>query len=139
MSAAMATSLLAASPAAASTNQVSLSAATQSTCSGDWDYGGYQFGHYKGNIYVPSTTHVTDAGLEAQCLLRLWNSIFPDEISHPGPLDGVFGPMSQTSMEDLQRWVNEYRGGNPDGDDLDVDGLPGPQSWGDLRHPPLEE
>lgn len=141
LSTAVALSLLAAPAAGAAPSDHSQAGTNSaaSECSGDWHYGGYYFGYYLGNVIVPATDQVTDAGLEAQCQLDLWHNLMPDDVRHPGPIDGVFGEQSQAAMSDAQRWVNEYGEGDPDGGDLDVDGLPGPQSWGPLRHPPLDD
>src|SRR4051812_29726343 len=46
---------------------------------------GYWYaGHYTGNDVQPSSTGVSDAGIEAQCLLKYRGY-------NPGTIDGVFG------------------------------------------------
>jgi len=138
LSAVLATSFITGPAASATTGEdAPVTGVMTVSCSGEWGYGGYQFGHYIGAIHVPSATQVTDAGLEAQCLLQAWHETLPEEISDPGAVDGIFGPLSQAAMADVQRWANDNRGGDLDGGDLLVDGFPGPQSWPQLRNPLL--
>jgi hypothetical protein len=77
-------------------------------------------GYYSGDTIVPSTTGVSDAGIEAQCLVKLAGF-------DPGTIDGVFGRNSQSAMKAFQEYVNSVGAG------LQVDGLPGPDSWPWLR------
>ncbi|MGV9276488.1 peptidoglycan-binding domain-containing protein [Streptomyces griseosporeus] len=79
-------------------------------------------GYYSGNTVVPSSTQVTKAGIEAQCILKVMN--YPT-----GTVDGVFGANSKAAMKKFQTDVNTYYGRKV----LDVDGLPGPSSWPYLR------
>ena len=51
-------------------------------------------GHYSGNTIVPSTTGVSAAGIEAQCLLAA-------DGYNPGPIDGVFGPPFSSGDESV--------------------------------------
>ncbi|MFI9604781.1 peptidoglycan-binding protein [Streptomyces sp. NPDC052043] len=80
--------------------------------------GGYVYaGYYSGNTVVPSASYVTNAGIEAQCLLK-WIGYYRDSV------DGIFGPHSQAAMKLAQKTM----GG------VSVDGFPGPQSWRGLRY-----
>lgn len=89
---------------------------------------GYEYaGHYTGLSVVPSSTTVTSAGIEAQCLLKRMHAILPDVVSSPGTVDGIFGTNSKASMRDFQRLANTWDA------HLTVDGLPGTQSWPWLR------
>ncbi|MFD6324645.1 peptidoglycan-binding protein [Streptomyces sp. NPDC058442] len=81
-----------------------------------------QAGYYSGNTVIPSSTKVTSAGIEAQCILKVMK--YPT-----GTVDGVFGSNSKAAMQKFQKDVNAYYGRKV----LDVDGLPGPQSWPYLR------
>lgn len=86
---------------------------------------GYAYaGHYGGLNAVPSTTQVTSAGEEAQCLLKKAGY-------DPGTIDGVFGSHSQAAMHQFQTDMNTYYGaGLATGPGQD---LPGPNSWKWLR------
>jgi hypothetical protein len=86
---------------------------------------GYAYaGHYGGLNVVPSTTQVTSAGEEAQCLLKKAGY-------DPGTIDGVFGSHSQAAMHQFQTDLNTYHGaGLATGPGQD---LPGPNSWKWLR------
>ena len=79
-------------------------------------------GHYNGLTTIPSTTQITAAGIEAQCLLIRYGSY------NPGPVDGVFGNNSRAAMRQFQIDMNNVWGAG-----LTTDGLPGPQSWKWLR------
>jgi peptidoglycan hydrolase-like protein with peptidoglycan-binding domain len=79
-------------------------------------------GHYGGVTREPSTTQVTSAGLEAQCLLVRYNDY------DPGPIDGVFGPRSQAATKAFQAEMNAAFGAG-----LAVDGMVGRQTWPWLR------
>ncbi|GAA3223693.1 peptidoglycan-binding protein [Streptomyces sp. NPDC057386] len=81
-----------------------------------------QAGYYSGNTVVPSSTKVTSAGIEAQCILKVMG--YPT-----GTVDGIFGKNSKAAMRQFQTDVNNYYGRKV----LTVDGLPGPQSWPYLR------
>ncbi|MER6346546.1 peptidoglycan-binding domain-containing protein [Streptomyces sp. NPDC001595] len=78
-------------------------------------------GYYSGDTVVPSTTQVTAAGKEAQCLLQYQGY-------NPGTIDGVFGSRSQSAARLFQSTVN---GACKAG--LAVDGKIGPKSWPYLR------
>jgi peptidoglycan hydrolase-like protein with peptidoglycan-binding domain len=79
-------------------------------------------GHYSGVTQEPSTTQVTSAGLEAQCLLVRYGDY------DPGPIDGVFGPRSQAATRAFQAEMNAAFAAG-----LSVDGMVGPQTWPWLR------
>jgi hypothetical protein len=83
-------------------------------------YGQEYAGHYSGRTAVPSTTGVSAAGIEAQCLLL-------EAGFNPGTIDGIFGPNSQRATWYFQRSVDSV------GANISVDGLPGPQTWPWLR------
>jgi hypothetical protein len=79
-------------------------------------------GYYSGTITNPSKTQVTDAGLEAQCMLARYKAY------NPGGIDGVFGQNSQAAMRKFQQDMNNLFSAG-----LAVDGLPGTHSWPWLR------
>lgn len=81
-------------------------------------------GFYSGSRVVPSSTHRTAAGAEAQCLL---DSL---EYLPSGEVDGIFGPRSKKAMKKFQQSVNKNLCGRKV---LATDGLPGPKSWPFLR------
>jgi hypothetical protein len=85
---------------------------------------GWYAGHYSGMTTQPSTTGVSNAGIEAQCLLRKYNY-------NPGTIDGVFGPTSRRAAREFQEDMNEAFGAG-----LVVDGKIGPRSWVHLRSQP---
>lgn len=89
---------------------------------GTFTLSGKEFaGHYSGNTVIPSTTGVSEAGKEAQCLLKRAGF-------NPGTIDGIFGPNSQSAARGLQSFVNNnFHAG------ISVDGLPGSQTWPWLR------
>lgn len=90
---------------------------------------GYEYaGHYSGLTVVPSSSTVTSAGIEAQCLLKRMHAILPDAVSGPGTVDGIFGTRSKASMRSFQRLADRDWGAG-----LTVDGLPGRNSWPWLR------
>jgi peptidoglycan hydrolase-like protein with peptidoglycan-binding domain len=78
-------------------------------------------GHYGGNTAVPSTSGVSAAGIEAQCILLKAGF-------NPGTIDGVFGPRSQSAARAFQQHANNFFGA-----ELAVDGLPGSHTWPWLR------
>jgi hypothetical protein len=78
-------------------------------------------GHYSGNTVVPSSTRVTSAGEEAQCLLKRAGY-------DPGGIDGVFGSHSQAAARAFQSDMNTIFGAG-----LSVDGGVGPHTWPWLR------
>ncbi|GAA3502814.1 hypothetical protein GCM10019016_099230 [Streptomyces prasinosporus] len=78
-------------------------------------------GYYSGNTVVPSSSQVTAAGKEAQCLLQYQGY-------NPGTVDGIFGSRSQTAAKRFQSTVNDACDTN-----LRVDGKIGEQSWPYLR------
>jgi Putative peptidoglycan binding domain len=108
-------------PTAASCNY-SINATQNFTFNGMQHIGAVFAGHYSGSTANPSTTQVTSAGTEAQCILVRYFDY------NPGTIDGVFGPNSQAAMRQFQRDVNRISGAG-----LAVDGLPGAQSWRWLR------
>ncbi|WP_069169745.1 peptidoglycan-binding domain-containing protein [Streptomyces griseus] len=86
--------------------------------SGNW-YAGY----YSGSTVIPSSTGVSSAGIEAQCLLK--KSGWFD----PGTVDGVFGPNSRTAAKEFQAYINDWANRPM----LVVDGIVGPETWYYLR------
>jgi Putative peptidoglycan binding domain len=89
---------------------------------GNFSLQGQEFAsYYSGYTVIPSTTGVSAAGIEAQCLLL--HAGF-----NPGTIDGVFGPNSQSAARSFQSFVNNNFHAN-----ISVDGLPGPQTWPFLR------
>src|SRR5262245_21543793 len=61
-------------------------------------------GHYNGNTVQPLTNGVSDAGIEAQCVLKVVAGF--DSRANPGNVDGIFGPMSQAAAEEVQDLAN---------------------------------
>ena len=89
---------------------------------GNYSFQGQEFAsYYSGYTVIPSSTGVTAAGIEAQCLLLHAGY-------NPGTIDGIFGPNSQSAARGLQSFVNANFHAN-----ISVDGLPGPQTWPFLR------
>jgi len=89
---------------------------------GNFSFKGVEFaGYYSGYTVVPSTSGVSAAGIEAQCLLLQAGY-------SPGTIDGIFGPNSQSAAKGLQSFVNSNFHAS-----ILVDGLPGPQTWPFLR------
>lgn len=84
-------------------------------------------GQYGGLTVIPSSTLVTSAGAEAQCLLKREASRFNDPRLDPGTIDGVFGSHSQAAARELQTMANN------EGGVVAVDGTVGPQTWPWLR------
>ncbi|MFG2515055.1 peptidoglycan-binding protein [Streptomyces sp. NPDC048584] len=82
----------------------------------------YYAGHYSGETIQPSSTSVSAAGAEAQCLLK-------HKGYNPGTVDGIFGSNSQRAAKNFQASVNELCGERV----LDVDGKVGPRTWPYLR------
>lgn len=78
-------------------------------------------GYYNGNTVVPSSSQVTAAGKEAQCLLQYQGH-------NPGTIDGIFGRNSQAAAKKFQGVVNHACNTN-----LAEDGKVGPQTWPHLR------
>lgn len=78
-------------------------------------------GYYNGTTVVPSSSQVTAAGKEAQCLLQYQGY-------DPGTIDGIFGRDSQAAAKKFQRVVNHACNTN-----LAEDGQVGPQTWPRLR------
>jgi peptidoglycan hydrolase-like protein with peptidoglycan-binding domain len=99
--------------------------ATTATCNDSTvsitDKGIIQAGFYSGTM-VPSSSQVTDAGLEAQCIL-IWRGY------SLGAFDGVFGPKSQPALKLFQAEINREAGHQA----LAVDGSCGSQTWPYLR------
>ncbi|MER5306563.1 peptidoglycan-binding domain-containing protein [Streptomyces sp. NPDC002773] len=85
------------------------------------DTGRHYSGYYTGSTVQPSSTQVTAAGKEAQCLLKYFGH-------DPGTVDGIFGSKSRAAAKRAQEIANsKCRAG------LVVDGLIGPKSWPYLR------
>ncbi|CAL9278738.1 peptidoglycan-binding domain-containing protein [Streptomyces sp. SudanB52_2052] len=82
----------------------------------------YYAGYYSGNTVQPSSSSVSAAGKEAQCLLEYKGY-------DVGIVDGIFGSKSQAAAKKFQTRVNELCGRKV----LDVDGLVGPKTWPYLR------
>ncbi|MCX4713113.1 peptidoglycan-binding domain-containing protein [Streptomyces griseus] len=78
-------------------------------------------GYYDGTTVVPSTSQVTAAGKEAQCLLQYQGH-------NPGTIDGIFGRNSQAAAKKFQKGVN-YACRTT----LAEDGKVGQQTWPYLR------
>ncbi|MCF1597330.1 peptidoglycan-binding domain-containing protein [Streptomyces muensis] len=78
-------------------------------------------GYYNGTTVVPSSSQVTAAGKEAQCLLQYHGH-------NPGTIDGIFGRTSQAAAKKFQSVVNHACDTN-----LAEDGKVGPQTWPHLR------
>ena len=79
-------------------------------------------GYYGGLTVQPSSTGLSQAGIEAQCLLhrRAYN---------PGTIDGVFGSRSQAAALAFQKRMNaKFHVG------LSEDGKVGPKTWPYLRN-----
>ncbi|MER7052434.1 MULTISPECIES: peptidoglycan-binding domain-containing protein [unclassified Streptomyces] len=74
-------------------------------------------GYYSGTTVAPSSSQVTSAGKEAQCLLQYHGH-------NPGTIDGIFGRNSQAAAKKFQSTVNYACDTN-----LAVDGKVGPQTW----------
>ncbi|WP_166027481.1 peptidoglycan-binding domain-containing protein [Streptomyces chilikensis] len=82
---------------------------------------GYTAGYYSGNTVIPSSTQVTAAGKEAQCLLDYMG---PD----PGTIDGIFGPQSKDAAANFQKMMNSACNAG-----LVADGIVGSKTWPYLR------
>ncbi|GGX47225.1 peptidoglycan-binding domain-containing protein [Streptomyces fructofermentans] len=78
-------------------------------------------GYYNGTTVEPSSSQVTAAGKEAQCLLKYQGY-------NPGTVDGIFGSNSKSAARLFQSTVNGACRVN-----LAVDGRIGEQSWPYLR------
>ncbi|MGW4438660.1 peptidoglycan-binding domain-containing protein [Streptomyces sp. NPDC004596] len=78
-------------------------------------------GYYSGNTVIPSSTGVSSAGIEAQCLLK--RAKFD-----PGTIDGVFGTDSRAATRKFQTLMNNAFGYN-----ITVDGIVGSETWPALR------
>ncbi|MEV0222311.1 peptidoglycan-binding domain-containing protein [Streptomyces sp. NPDC050704] len=78
-------------------------------------------GYYNGTTVQPSSSQVTAAGKEAQCLLQYQGH-------NPGTIDGIFGRNSQAAAKKFQSVVNYACDIN-----LAEDGQVGPQTWPYLR------
>ncbi|MGV9289150.1 peptidoglycan-binding domain-containing protein [Streptomyces sp. NPDC003719] len=87
------------------------------TVSGGKAYAGY----YSGNTVIPSSSGVSSAGIEAQCLLK--RAKFD-----PGSIDGVFGTNSRAAAKRFQTLMNNAFGYN-----IAVDGIVGQETWPALR------
>jgi peptidoglycan hydrolase-like protein with peptidoglycan-binding domain len=82
----------------------------------------YYAGYYSGETVQPSSTSVSAAGKEAQCILKYKGY-------SPGTIDGIFGSNSQAAAKKFQARVNELCGRQV----LAVDGNVGPATWPYLR------
>ncbi|MFI1568806.1 peptidoglycan-binding protein [Streptomyces sp. NPDC020490] len=87
------------------------------TVSGGKAYAGY----YSGNTVIPSSTGVSSAGIEAQCLLKRAGF-------DPGTIDGVFGTNSKAAAKKFQTLMN-----NAFGYAIAIDGIVGSETWPALR------
>ena len=87
--------------------------------SGVYAYAGY----YSGNTVIPSSSGVSNAGIEAQCLLKKAGF-------NPGTIDGVFGSNSRAAAKAFQAYLNDRVGYHV----LDVDGIVGSETWPELRY-----
>jgi peptidoglycan hydrolase-like protein with peptidoglycan-binding domain len=85
------------------------------------DTGRHYAGYYTGSTVQPSSTQVTAAGKEAQCLLKYYGH-------DPGTIDGIFGTKSRAAAKRAQEIANSKCRAS-----LVVDGLIGPKSWPYLR------
>ncbi|MFD8201325.1 peptidoglycan-binding protein [Streptomyces sp. NPDC059701] len=85
--------------------------------------GKWYAGHYNGETIIPSSTGVSSAGIEAQCLLK--KSGWFD----PGTVDGVFGPNSRAATREFQEYINDWANRPL----LVVDGIVGSRTWYYLR------
>lgn len=83
--------------------------------------GKHYAGYYSGVTVQPSSSSVTQAGKEAQCLLKYLGY-------NPGTVDGIFGKNSQEAAKDFQRKANSVCNAG-----LSVDGKVGPKTWPYLR------
>ncbi|WP_405554919.1 peptidoglycan-binding protein [Streptomyces sp. NBC_01171] len=92
------------------------------TCSYAETDGYWHAGYYGGNTITPSSTVVTTAGIEAQCLLKKAGF-------SPGTIDGVFGSKSQAAAKRFQDFIND----ETHRDLLAVDGIVGRDTWPFLR------
>jgi hypothetical protein len=109
-------------PSVAATCSYSTNTSQGFTFNNDFYVGRGYAGHYSGLTAVPSTSVVTSAGVEAQCLLVRYGDY------NPGVIDGVFGRNSRAAMTQFQQDMNSLFGAG-----LSTDGLPGPQTWKWLR------
>ncbi|WP_215451735.1 peptidoglycan-binding protein [Streptomyces sp. ATCC 21386] len=96
-------------------------AATVYACNVTGGFGPLKVGYYSGSTVIPSTTQVTAAGKEAQCLLK-------HRGYNPGAIDGVFGATSRAAAKDFQESRNELCDAG-----LAEDGSVGPKTWPWLR------
>ncbi|MFM9699342.1 peptidoglycan-binding domain-containing protein [Streptomyces europaeiscabiei] len=78
-------------------------------------------GYYNGNTVIPSTSQVTAAGKEAQCILKYHGY-------NPGTVDGIFGRNSKAAAKRFQEIYNDACRGS-----LDEDGVVGEETWPRLR------
>ncbi|WP_139131366.1 peptidoglycan-binding domain-containing protein [Streptomyces griseus] len=78
-------------------------------------------GYYSGNTVIPSSTGVSSAGIEAQCLLKRAGF-------DPGTIDGVFGTNSKAAAKKFQTMMNNAFGYN-----IAIDGIVGSDTWPALR------
>ncbi|MEE1943400.1 peptidoglycan-binding domain-containing protein [Streptomyces sp. TRM 70361] len=97
------------------------------SCNATWTSEGtddskYYAGYYSGETVQPSSTSVSAAGKEAQCILK-------HKGYSPGTVDGIFGSNSQVAAKKFQARVNELCGRRV----LAVDGKVGPATWPYLR------
>nr|BFD84602.1 hypothetical protein StreXyl84_40030 [Streptomyces sp. Xyl84] len=113
------TALLGAVTAVTPAAHAASSSAQAYTCHMSYSGGRAYAGHYSGNTVVPTRTSVSQAGAEAQCLLKNYGA---------GTVDGIFGARSQAAMRNAQEDINDWYGHQ-----VTVDGMPGPSSWPWLR------
>lgn len=93
------------------------------SCDYDISASGYWYaGHYTGTTVQPSTTGVSAAGIEAQCLLKFRGY-------NPGTIDGVFGSNSRAAALKFQKRMNSVHHAG-----LTEDGKIGSNTWPYLRN-----
>jgi hypothetical protein len=107
---------------AAISNVGTAHAATYACHVGIDDRGYVSAGYYIGTTIQPSSTSVTAAGKEAQCLLQHYGF-------NPGTVDGIFGSKSQAAAKRAQQIVNDKCDAG-----LVEDGKVGPKTWPYLRY-----
>ncbi|MFD4603530.1 peptidoglycan-binding protein [Streptomyces sp. NPDC058464] len=97
--------------------------ATVYACNVTGGFGPLTAGYYSGSTAIPSTSQVTAAGKEAQCLLKYRGY-------DPGTVDGIFGSKSQAAARAFQHDINDLCEAA-----LKEDGSVGPKTWPWLRYP----
>ncbi|MFD4506316.1 peptidoglycan-binding protein [Streptomyces sp. NPDC058457] len=108
---------------AVGTEATAATPATVYACNVTGGFGPLTAGYYKGDTVIPSTSQVTAAGKEAQCLLKYRGY-------DPGTVDGIFGSKSQAAARAFQHDTNDICEAA-----LKEDGSVGPKTWPWLRFP----